>query len=71
MFINFRIYAAGIVITCKNVSKRSNTFSLNQGTSNTNFEIIEYSLGRSFQKEEEYQKKKKKIQNFSEKHCVL
>ena len=69
MFINFRIYAAGIVITCKNVSKRSHTFSFYQGASNKNFEIIEYSLRRSFQKEEEYQKKKN--QNFSEKHCVL
>ena len=69
MLLNFRIYAAGIVITCKGVSDRSHTFSFYQGASNKNFEIIEYSLRRSFQKEEEY--KKKKNQNFWEKHCVL
>ena len=61
MLLNFRIYAAGIVITCKGVSDRSHIFSFYQGASNKNFEIIEYSLRRSFQKEEEYKKKKIKI----------
>ena len=51
------------------------TFSLNLGTYNKNFEAIEDSLGRSFQKELKYIlkgiKKKKISGNFSEKHCVV
>ena len=53
-----RQYTVGIVITCKNVSKRSRTlitvitqirtFSLNLGTSSKNFETNKPSLERSF-----------------------
>ena len=56
------------------MSKRSRTFiivimqtstlSLNLDTSNRNFETSKYSLGRSFQKEYEYQKKEKKSEFF-------
>ena len=36
-------------------------FSLNLRNSNENFKTTKYSLERSFQKEQEYQKKKKNI----------
>ena len=63
------------------VSKRPRTFItlimqirkflLNLGTCNKNFEAIEDSLGRSFQKELKYILKGIKKRNFSEKHCVV
>ena len=40
------------------------TFSLNLGLSNKNFQTNKYSLERSFQKELEYQQKKKKSKFF-------
>ena len=47
-------------------------FSLNLRNSNENFKTTKYSLERSFQKEQEYQKKKKKyFRNFLEKHWVI
>ena len=47
-------------------------FSLNLRNSNKNFKTTKYSLERSFQKEQEYQKKKKKyFRNFLEKHWVI
>ena len=42
------------------------TFSLNLGTSNKNFKATKYSLERSFQKEQESQKKKTFFPNFLE-----
>ena len=63
------------------VSKRPRTFItlimqirkflLNLGTCNKNFEAIEDSLGRSFQKELKYILKGIKKRSFSEKHCVV